>query len=76
MSYEKQLNTLDIDLILNEEKREQVSLFKLLGVTLDDELSFDVHVDNLCKKLSQRIAVLSKISSVGNFKSGHISAIS
>ena len=51
MSYEKQLNTLDIDLILNEEKREQVSLFKLLGVTLDDELSFDVHVDNLCKKL-------------------------
>ena len=36
-------------------------MFKLLGVTLDDELSFDVHVDNLCKKLSQRIAVLSKI---------------
>ena len=34
---------------------------KLLGVTLDDELSFDIHVDNICKKLSQRIAVLCKI---------------
>ena len=34
---------------------------KLLGLTFDDELSFDVHVEKLCTKLSQRIAVLSKM---------------
>ena len=34
---------------------------KLLGVTIDQKLSFDDHIDELCNKLSQRIAVLSKI---------------
>ena len=40
---------------------EQVDSQKLLGVTIDKHLSFDVHVEELCKKLSQRIAVLRKI---------------
>ena len=34
---------------------------KLLGVTIDQKLSFDDHIDKLCNKLCQRIAVLSKI---------------
>ena len=46
---------------MNGKNLEQVSSFKLLGLTFDDELSFDVHVEKLCTKLSQRIAVLSKI---------------
>ena len=40
---------------------EQVDSQKLLGVTIDKHLSFDVLVEELCKKLSQRIAVLRKI---------------
>ena len=40
---------------------EHVDGQKLLGVTVDKHLSFDVHVEELCKKLSQRIAVLRKI---------------
>lgn len=40
---------------------EQDDSQKLLGVTIDKHLSFDVHVEELCKKLSQRIAVLRKI---------------
>lgn len=40
---------------------EQVDSQKLLGVTIDKHLSFDVQVEELCKKLSQRIAVLRKI---------------
>ena len=40
---------------------EQVDGQKLLGVTIDKHLSFDVHVEELCKKVSQRIAVLIKI---------------
>ena len=42
---------------------EQVDSQKFLVVTIDKHLSFDVHVEELymCKKLSQRKAVLRKI---------------
>ena len=40
---------------------EQVTSQKLLGVKLDSHLSFTEHIDDLCKKVSQRIAVLKKI---------------
>ena len=58
---QKKLDTFDLHLSMNGKNLEQVSSFKLLGLTFDDELSFDVHVEKLCTKLSQRIAVLSKI---------------
>ena len=35
---------------------------KLLGVTIDNKLSFNVHVSNLCKKASQKLHALSRIS--------------
>ena len=35
---------------------------KMLGVTFDDKLSFDVHVDNMCKKASRQISAISRIS--------------
>ena len=37
------------------------SVYRPLEVTIDKHLSFDVHVEELCNKLSQRIAVLRKI---------------
>ena len=40
---------------------EQVESAKLLGVEIDSELSFTIHIDKLCKKLSQRIGVLNGI---------------
>ena len=40
---------------------EQVDSQKLFGVTIDKHLNFDVHVKELCKKLSQRIVILRKI---------------
>ena len=58
---QKKLDTFDLHLSMNGKNLEQVSSFKLLGLTFDDELSFDAHVEKLCTKLSQRIAVLSKI---------------
>ena len=39
---------------------EQVQSHKLLGVIIDTQLNFNEHIDNLCKKLTQRIAVLKK----------------
>ena len=46
---------------LNATELNQVNSQKLLGVTSDSKLSFDEHIDDLCRKVSQRIAVLIKI---------------
>ena len=55
------LDNCSLELKLVNSDIEQVDSQKLLGVTIDKHLSFDVHVEELCKKLSQRIAVLRKI---------------
>ena len=36
---------------------------KLLGITLDSELKFEKHMTDICNKASQKIHVLSKITS-------------
>ena len=41
---------------------EQVTSQKLLGVILDDELSFDNHINELCNELVQRVGLLKKLS--------------
>ncbi len=46
---------------LDGNKIDQVKSQKLLGVILDDELSFDEHIDKLCSKLAQHIGLLKKI---------------
>ena len=35
---------------------------KLLGVTIDSDLKFDIHVNNLCKKATQKLNALAPIS--------------
>ena len=57
----KEWITSSCKLKLNTTELKQVSSQKILGVTIDQKLSFDDHIDELCNKLSQRIAVLSKI---------------
>ena len=34
---------------------------KLLGVTLDDELSFSTHISDICKKASKKVGVLVRL---------------
>ena len=46
------LNNSTLDLQINATKIEQVTSHKLLGVTLDEELSFKEHVEKLGTKLS------------------------
>ena len=55
------IDNCSLELKLVNSDIEQVGCQKLLGVTIDKHLSFDVHFEELCKKLSQRIAVLRKI---------------
>ena len=60
-------------LILSETKRElylkvqQFQIFnsnheKLLGIIIDNKLSFDVHINGLCTKASQKLHALSRIA--------------
>ena len=57
----KKIKQSSLQLHLNSTELEQVDSHKLLGVTVESQLTFEQHVDDLCKKLAQRIAVLQKI---------------
>ncbi len=48
---------------IDDTNLEQVHSFSLLGLTIDSNLNFNDHVDNLCTKLSKRIGILRKIRS-------------
>ena len=43
-------------------KIESEETVKLLGVTVDSSLNFNCHIQNLCKKISRQINVLSRIA--------------
>ena len=45
--------------ILIENSKEQ----KIIGVIIDNKLNFKSHINELCKKSSQKIAALSRLSS-------------
>jgi len=45
----------------NGSEIEQITSKKLLGAKLGNHLSFTEHIDDICTKVSQRIAVLKKI---------------
>ena len=51
-----------IDVSLNGSNIEHVADFKLLGITLDQDLSFNRQIEELCKKLGKRIGLLRHIS--------------
>ena len=55
------LDNCSLELKLVESDIEKVDSQKLLRVAIDKQLSFDVHTEELCKKLCQRVAVLRKI---------------
>ena len=39
---------------------KQVQDVKLLGVELDEQLTFDLHIDSFGKKISKRIGILNR----------------
>ena len=41
---------------------EQVANHKLLGMIIDEDLTYEVHVDKLCSKCSKRLGLLRRIS--------------
>ena len=56
-----QLSPLPLDLVLNGAKIYQVSEHRLLGITIDNKLRWDSHINNVCKTVSKQIFLLSKL---------------
>ena len=43
---------------------------KLLGMTIDNSLKFDIHINNICTKANQKLSVLSRTGNILNFEQG------
>ena len=56
-----QLSPLPLDLDLNGAKTDQVSEHRLLGITIDNKLRWDSHINNVCKTVPRRVFLLSKL---------------
>ena len=63
LSATEETNTLNIeDVFINSSKCE-----KLLGVNIDSNLTFETHVESLCKKASQKLNALLRVTWSLNF---------
>ena len=56
-----QLSPVPLDLVLNGAKIDQVSEHRLLGITIDNKLRWDSQINNVCKTVSRRVFLLSKL---------------
>ena len=65
----KKMSSTSLTVHVNSVELEQVQSHELLGVIIDTQLNFNEHIDNLCKKLTQRIAVLKKYQTSFTFRS-------
>ena len=41
---------------------------KLLGITIDNELKFDVHISNICKKAQRKLTILMRLKKYVDFE--------
>ena len=54
--------SLRLDVKIDDSVIEQVSSHKILGVFIDSQMNYELHINELCKKLSKRIGLLKHIS--------------
>lgn len=50
-----------ISLKVGDKDIKQVTDAKLLGVTIDEHLNWDLHIDKLCKKISKKLGLLKRL---------------
>ena len=55
------INGSDIDVIVSGKLLSNVDCASLLGIEIDSKLSFNEHIEKVCKELDFRIAILLKI---------------
>ena len=61
-----QLSPLPLDLVLNGAKIDQVSEHRLLGITIDNRLRWDSDINTVCKTVSIRVFLWSKLRYIVN----------
>lgn len=48
-------------LTIDDQQIRPTRNLKILGINMDDELSFSDHVSDICKKASQKVGVLARL---------------
>ena len=59
-----QRGPLILHLNLDNHTIKQVNKHRLLGVTINNQLCWHDHIDNMCKKISRNLYTLSKIKDI------------
>ena len=62
-----QLASLSLNLSLDGNSIDQVHEHRLLGITIDDQLKWQAHTNNLCKIISKNLFMLSKLQRLVDF---------
>ena len=62
--WNKEKDTFNLENISLKSSKEEV----ILGLTIDNKLSFDNHVKKTCRKASQKACALSRISNCLDYK--------
>lgn len=57
-----QINTLNLNLLINDKQIEQVNSFCFLGIIIEFDLSWDSHINAVSKKVSKNIGAIRKVS--------------
>ena len=60
----KEKKKLSLNLKFETTPIEQVSKHHLLGVTVDEQLKWQTHINNMCRNVSRNIFLLSKLSQI------------
>ena len=51
-----------LEVVTDTAEIEQVASHELLGLIIDEEITYEVHVDELCNKLSKRLGLLRHVN--------------
>ena len=60
-------NTVDKTLKIKNNLKQSESKVELLGLTIDNQLSFHSHISSICKKAAKQLNALNKMESFLNF---------
>ena len=64
MAMQKKGEITNLSMSIQGSEIESTEKLSLLGVTIDNKLNFNHHINNVCKKASQRIGVLMRLKNL------------
>ena len=67
---QRNIDNLILDLQIRSEKKERVAEFNFLGLTVDENLNWNAHIQTVSNKISRTLGVHSSSSPIWNFNWG------